>query len=93
MLIVTTVAGWVCMTPTEFEEYPRTLAAVVLFASNFYFWQVDDYFAPAAQVTPLLHTWSLAVEEQSTSFSRHAPSGLALRPVATTLDSARLVDL
>ena len=64
MLIVTTVAGWVWMIPTEFEEYSRTLAAVVLFASNIYFWRVDDYFAPAAQVTPLLHTWSLAVEEQ-----------------------------
>ena len=64
VLIVTTVAGWVWMIPTEFEKYSRTLAAVVLFASNIYFWRVDDYFAPAAQVTPLLHTWSLAVEEQ-----------------------------
>ena len=53
VLIVTTVAGWVWMIPTEFEEYSRTLAAVVLFASNIYFWRVDDYFAPAAQVTPL----------------------------------------
>jgi hypothetical protein len=35
-----------------------------MFWSNIYFWQEDDYFSTAAELTPLLHTWSLAVEEQ-----------------------------
>ena len=40
------------------------LVAVVLFVSNVHFWRAEDYFAPAAELDPLLHTWSLAVEEQ-----------------------------
>jgi hypothetical protein len=38
--------------------------AVCLFASNFLFWSESGYFAAAAELKPLLHTWSLAVEEQ-----------------------------
>ena len=64
VLACTTVAGWIWMTPAQLAEYSRTLVAVILFASNIHFWQTDDYFAPAAELNPLLHTWSLAVEEQ-----------------------------
>jgi peptidoglycan/LPS O-acetylase OafA/YrhL len=38
--------------------------AATLFVSNFYFWQNEDYFAADPSSQPLLHTWSLAVEEQ-----------------------------
>jgi peptidoglycan/LPS O-acetylase OafA/YrhL len=34
------------------------------FSSNVYFWQQSGYFGSAAELTPLLHTWSLSVEEQ-----------------------------
>jgi peptidoglycan/LPS O-acetylase OafA/YrhL len=64
VLLCTSVAAWMWMVPAQLEEYARTLVAVVLFVSNVYFWRVDDYFAPAAELNPLLHTWSLAVEEQ-----------------------------
>ena len=64
VLIWTTVAGWLWMVPAQFEEYSRTLVSVVLFVSNIYIWRGEDYFAQAAELDPLLHTWSLAVEEQ-----------------------------
>ena len=64
VLACTTAAAWAWMTPGELESYARALVAVVLFVSNIYFWRTEDYFAPAAELNPLLHTWSLAVEEQ-----------------------------
>ena len=45
-------------------EFFRSVAAVVTFTSNFLFWLQSGYFDHAAVEKPLLHTWSLAVEEQ-----------------------------
>src|SRR5690606_13430243 len=42
----------------------KSAIAAVLFASNLLFWSTTDYFSGAPYETPLLHTWSLAVEEQ-----------------------------
>jgi peptidoglycan/LPS O-acetylase OafA/YrhL len=50
--------------PEAFAEFARSAVATTLFASNLYFWQATDYFSSAAEYRPLLHTWSLAVEEQ-----------------------------
>jgi len=40
------------------------LIAVSAFLSNIFFWQQSGYFSSAAELKPLLHTWSLAIEEQ-----------------------------
>lgn len=56
--------SWLLMVPSQMEDFSQSLIAVSLFASNFLFWSESDYFAPAAEEKPLLHTWSLAVEEQ-----------------------------
>lgn len=56
--------AWAWMLPSQMEDFGRSVVAVVFFASNILFWQNIDYFAPAAEDNPLLHTWSLAVEEQ-----------------------------
>jgi peptidoglycan/LPS O-acetylase OafA/YrhL len=56
--------AWLWMAPSQLEDFGRSLVAVSLFASNILFWLESDYFAPAAEEKPLLHTWSLAVEEQ-----------------------------
>lgn len=56
--------AWMWMTPLAFKDFGQSIAAVVLFASNFLFWWETDYFAAEAELKPLLHTWSLAVEEQ-----------------------------
>jgi peptidoglycan/LPS O-acetylase OafA/YrhL len=52
------------MSPQQFELFTQTLVAMTFFASNVLFWMKADYFAPEAEENPLLHTWSLAVEEQ-----------------------------
>src|SRR3546814_2232780 len=50
--------------PEAFTDFARSATATALFVSNLYFWQASDYFSAAAEYRPLLHTWSLAVEEQ-----------------------------
>jgi len=63
MLIVFSVVGSFYLLPTEFVDYGKSLLAATTSVSNFYFWQHSGYFdAPTSN--PLLHTWSLAVEEQ-----------------------------
>ena len=52
------------MLPSEFESFGRNLAAVIVFASNIRYFLTADYFAQPGAFDPLLHTWSLAVEEQ-----------------------------
>jgi peptidoglycan/LPS O-acetylase OafA/YrhL len=50
--------------PDEIESFRNSLVATTLFGSNIYFYLTQGYFAPKASTIPLLHTWSLAVEEQ-----------------------------
>jgi peptidoglycan/LPS O-acetylase OafA/YrhL len=64
VLVATTVAGWFILFPEEFKKFGRSLTATTLFGSNFYFAQDVGYFSAPAIEKPLLHTWSLAIEEQ-----------------------------
>lgn len=64
MLAVALVMGCVLLLPAEIRLLGYSAAAAVGFASNIYFWETADYFASAAELKPLLHTWSLGVEEQ-----------------------------
>tara|TARA_A100001011_G_scaffold70240_1_gene71851 strand:- start:30033 stop:31886 length:1854 start_codon:yes stop_codon:yes gene_type:complete len=50
--------------PNELIQFGNSLISVSLFGSNFLFWQESGYFDVASELKPLLHTWSLAVEEQ-----------------------------
>ena len=56
--------GWVILLPDEFQQLGKHVAAGTLFIQNFVFWQESGYFDTAANLKPLLHLWSLAVEEQ-----------------------------
>jgi peptidoglycan/LPS O-acetylase OafA/YrhL len=56
--------AWFWMLPSQMIDFSESLVAVSLFVSNILFWQKSSYFAAAAEDNPLLHTWSLAVEEQ-----------------------------
>ncbi len=56
--------AWAWMLPAQMKSFGESIIAVCLFLSNVLFWQESGYFAAAAEKQPLLHTWSLAVEEQ-----------------------------
>lgn len=64
ILLVTLPFAWAWLLPHELSDFGKSLAAVAVFGSNILFWQQSDYFAADAEFIPLLHTWSLAVEEQ-----------------------------
>jgi peptidoglycan/LPS O-acetylase OafA/YrhL len=63
-LIITTIISSFMLLPKELEQFPATLIGSVLFFSNIVFWRQSGYFESAAEFKPLLHTWSLGVEEQ-----------------------------
>jgi peptidoglycan/LPS O-acetylase OafA/YrhL len=52
------------MPPAELKHFGGSMASALGFVSNVFFWQSIDYFNPTAENYPLLHTWSLAIEEQ-----------------------------
>ena len=52
------------MLPPALKDFSQSLAAASTSTSNVLFWLRSGYFAPAAELKPLLHTWSLGVEEQ-----------------------------
>lgn len=52
------------LSPDGLKDFAQSLAAICLFASNILFWGESGYFDTQAELKPLLHTWSLAVEEQ-----------------------------
>lgn len=64
MVLLTAIPSFYYLLPSERYEFFRSIAAVVTFTSNFFFWMQTGYFDRAADEKPLLHTWSLSVEEQ-----------------------------
>ena len=56
--------GWLFLLPDEFERLGKHIAAGAGFVSNFVFWGESGYFDKAAETKPLLHLWSLGIEEQ-----------------------------
>jgi peptidoglycan/LPS O-acetylase OafA/YrhL len=64
MVALTAIPSFHYLLASERQEFFRSIAAVVTFTSNFFFWFQTGYFDHAAVEKPLLHTWSLAVEEQ-----------------------------
>lgn len=55
---------WFLLLPPSLKSFSESLVAVSIFASNILFWRTSGYFDPASELKPLLHTWSLSVEEQ-----------------------------
>ena len=54
----------VIMLPVDFKRLSQSMVAVALFSANILFWLQSGYFDTASHMKPLLHTWSLGVEEQ-----------------------------
>lgn len=64
VMAVSFVLAWLSLLPSDMKDFSKSLVAVSVYASNFLFWIESGYFDTAAELKPLLHTWSLAVEEQ-----------------------------
>jgi peptidoglycan/LPS O-acetylase OafA/YrhL len=64
VMLVCIPFAWLWMLPSQMKDFSQSLVATSLFASNILFWRESGYFAAASEEKPLLHTWSLAVEEQ-----------------------------
>lgn len=64
MLAVVSVAAFVFLFPVDLVRYAQSLFATALFGANFEFWREAGYFDAFADQKPLLHLWSIAVEEQ-----------------------------
>ncbi|MHB9025714.1 MAG: acyltransferase family protein [Armatimonadota bacterium] len=64
IVIACLAAGWILFLPIDFFNLGKSVVAQVLLAPNIYYWQESGYFARDAALQPLLHTWSLGIEEQ-----------------------------
>lgn len=64
VMAASSMAGWWLLSPAHMEGFSRSLIAVSTFASNILFWQESGYWGTDNELKPLLHTWSLGVEEQ-----------------------------
>jgi peptidoglycan/LPS O-acetylase OafA/YrhL len=102
-LLATFIVSLFVMTPQDLAAYCRSMFYALIFAANFYFADEGGYFTPTLELAPLLHTWSLAVEEQFyivwplliglllRFLSRYAAAVAALLLVASFVVSADLV--
>ena len=64
VLAASYLIGWVILLPDEFALLGESIAAGVAFVSNLFLLRQTSYFAPDAADNPLLHLWSLGIEEQ-----------------------------
>lgn len=64
VLVPVLICGLLTMLPHDLRTLGASAAATTLFSSNIFFWRTSGYFESASELSPLLHTWSLAVEEQ-----------------------------
>jgi peptidoglycan/LPS O-acetylase OafA/YrhL len=64
VLILTSAAASILLLPNDLKSYFQSVVAATLFGSNLLFWKTAGYFAWPAAMKPLLHTWSLSIEEQ-----------------------------
>ncbi len=63
MLFMTPFA-FTLLIPWQLIDFSKSVFATIFFFSNIYFWKNSGYFAPESDQIPLLHTWSLSIEEQ-----------------------------
>ncbi len=64
VMLVCLPLAWFWLLPSDHKYFSKSLISVSLFSSNIIFWLESSYFDAASEMKPLLHTWSLAVEEQ-----------------------------
>ena len=64
VLVATSIGGWFILPPEQLQTYSQSMVATLAFVSNVFFLWKSGYFGGDAELFPLLHMWSLSVEEQ-----------------------------
>ncbi|MFG1493924.1 acyltransferase family protein [Halobacteriovorax sp. ZH4_bin.1] len=64
MLIFTSIIAYLIFSPSSLYEFSKSMKYALISLSNIHFWRQADYFDTASKLKPLLHTWSLSIEEQ-----------------------------
>ena len=64
VMSATAVASWLVLMPSEMRDFSKSIIAVIAVCSNILFWKESNYWDVASDLKPLIHTWSLSVEEQ-----------------------------
>lgn len=64
VLIFSTIVAYIVLPPLYLYYFSQSLLSAISFLSNVYFYMKTGYFSPSSEQFPLLHTWSLAIEEQ-----------------------------
>lgn len=67
LLLITSISivlAWVFLSPAALNNFANSVIGVATFGSNIVFWLQQGYFEESTEFVPLIHTWSLGVEEQ-----------------------------
>ncbi len=64
VIIFSSILSFIFLTRSEVGSYFKSVAASILFYSNYYFYKTTPYFRSESDLEPLIHTWSLSIEEQ-----------------------------
>ncbi len=64
IILLSLFAGYILMMPNQYKDLSSSAISSLLFVSNIWFYFTDNYFAEPSLLKPLLHTWSLSIEEQ-----------------------------
>jgi peptidoglycan/LPS O-acetylase OafA/YrhL len=64
VLLASIVGGWISLLPEDFRNFSSSIGATLLFLSNHFFANQSSYFDTSVELKPLIHTWSLSLEEQ-----------------------------
>ena len=64
VIIASSMAAAFLLVPMDFRDFAKSVVATLFFASNVLFFRQSGYFDEQSEMKPMLHTWSLAVEEQ-----------------------------
>ncbi|RED18267.1 acyltransferase family protein [Pontivivens insulae] len=64
VIVASSITGWFLLLPPDFVGFAKSVLSTIVFGANFWFWSDIGYWQADSAQVPLLHTWSLAVEEQ-----------------------------
>ena len=64
VLLIVSILAAIIMLPTQLKDFGQSVISTTSFTANIYFWLKTDYWTPSADLSPLIHMWSLGIEEQ-----------------------------